>query len=184
MSEWTKVTWSTAEQIAGLIGKTAPRPPTHDIAPAAFFRTLVDVAKFDEASNFIGHALPRYEAVVWATQTLRTRTEEVPKSEDDLVTSILRWIDDPSDERRRSIRDEADGVGANTPATLLALAVYFSGGSISEPDLPPVLPPPDACGKFASAAVLTAAYAQPDSKDMLRNALRIGETIASGSATA
>lgn len=184
MAQWSKVSWSSADQVVSLAGNPAGAREAAGIEPAVFFRKLVESDALTDATSFMGHALPRYEAVVWATQALRTRKTKGDAFDDELMTAILQWVDDPSDERRRAIRDLANSGDSGSPAAMLAMAVFFSGGSMSEPDLAPILPPPDACGKFAYAAVLKAAGAEPDRAASLRDALRIGETIASGGAAA
>jgi hypothetical protein len=185
MANWSKVTWSSASQVMALVGKPfdfndgGVAAPT---LPDAYCRMLVDNQRLSDAATFVGHALPRYEGIVWAVQALRTHWS-AGKS-DPIVTEILRWVDDPSDEQRRTIRDMADAAPSDSPAALLGLAVFMSGGSISEPDLPAVLPPPDVSAKLAAAAVLTAAFADPSPTDMLMGAVAIGLSIASTGAHA
>jgi hypothetical protein len=54
----------------------------------------------------------------------------------------------------------------------------MSGGSISEPDLPPVLPAPELSGKLAAGAIIVAAHRSGDAKAALEAALEFGEGIA------
>jgi hypothetical protein len=185
MALWSKVTWSDASQVMALVGKPFDfddGDPIAPVLPDAYCRMLIDKRRVSDATTFVGHALPRYEGIVWAVQALRSRWPE--GKTDPIITEILRWIDDPSDEQRRIIHGMAQTASSDSPASLLGLAVFLSGGSISEPDLPPVLPPADASAKLATAAVLIAAFADPDPTDALMGAVAIGQTIASMGARA
>lgn len=176
MTTWSKVSWTDAGQVLKLISPKKPVPGDAGVAPDAYCRTLVERGDLEAAVKFIGAAVPRYEAIVWATQVLRTRWAQ--GRTDPIVAAILQWVDDPSDARRRAIYAMAQD-DDDSPAGLLGMAVFYSGGSISQPDLPAILPPPEVCGVIASGAVLNAAYSQPDSDTVLREAIRFGEAVAS-----
>jgi hypothetical protein len=180
MASWSKVTWSDASQVIALVGKSFDFDDDSAAAPmlpATYFQMLVDRQRLSDAATFVSHALPRYEGIVWAVQSLRTHWSA--GRSDALVTEILRWIDNPSDEQRRAIRNMADALPSDSPAALLGLAVFLSGGSISEPELPAVLPPPDVSAKLAAAAVLKAAFDETEPTEMLMGAISIGQSIAS-----
>lgn len=175
MSSWPTVRWSSADQILAMIGQDEQPPAGSAVEPAAWFRRLRDAGDPAATIPFIAHALPRYECVVWATRTILEsgvcdRTSEP-------MRAILRWIDDPREERRRDVQRIAETVRSNRPEYLLGMAVFFSGGSISTPDLPAVLPPPDSTAKMAGTAILNAAD-KGDRAAVLRRAIDLGEAIA------
>ncbi|WP_295527183.1 hypothetical protein [Novosphingobium sp. Chol11] len=179
MTHWTQVTWGNGGQVLEFIGRDADdiAADSHAaLAPDQYCQVLIDRGDIIAAVEFLGHALPRYEAVVWAAQVLRRLTP----GQDDMLTAVLRWIDDPNDAQRRAVYERAERLPNDSAKALLGNAVFYSGGSISGPDLPPVLPPAFACGKSAYGAVLKAAYATNEPDTILRDALRIGESIASG----
>jgi hypothetical protein len=183
MTVWTQVTWGNGGQVLELIGREAEEIAADSNAaqaPDKYCQALVDRGEIVEAIEFLAHALPRYEAVIWATQVLRRLTP----GQDDMLTAVLRWIDDPNDADRRAVFERAQLLPSGSAKALLGNAVFFSGGSMSGPDLPAVLPPPFACGKSAYGAVLTAAYATKQKDTILRDALHLGESIASGGAIA
>jgi hypothetical protein len=181
MTDWTRVTWGNGGQVLELIGRD-PEDIAADsnaaLTPDKYCQSLVDRGEIGKAVEFVAHALPRYEAVVWAAQVLRRLTP----GQDTMLTAVLRWIDDPNDADRRAVYERAELLPTGSAKALLGTAVFYSGGSISGPDLPAVLPPAFACGKAAYGAVLTAAYDANDKDAVLRDALRIGESIASGGA--
>ena len=176
MAAWAKVSWTEAGQVLEQINPRQVGLATPGQSPADYCQALVDAGSLAQAVKFIGAALPRYESVVWATQVLRGCWR--PGRTDPLVATVLQWIDDPNDARRRAVfaLAEAEDDG---PAELLGMAVFFSGGSISEPDLPAILPAPMICGRFTAGAVLNAAYDEPEPQAVLAEAVRIGMSVAS-----
>jgi hypothetical protein len=183
MKTWIKTNWTDAGQIFDFIGDAVECDATPDelrAAPDLFFSSLVEQQKLREAVFFVGHALPRYEGVVWATRTLLAAG--AIERNTPLLNAILRWIDDPDEDLRRAIKGLADAEDSFAPVRMLAMALFTSGGSISQPDLPPVLASPDASAKYASGAILTAAYATPEPQAVMRQAAEIGHAMASQAA--
>lgn len=181
MKTWPKVAWSDAGQVLALM-EAEPAPPGEGVAapsaePHAYFESLVKAGQLREAAQFVGQALPRYEGIVWAVQTLLAGGG-LDRS-NPLVTAILRWMDNPSDERRREVYALSEQAKNDDPARMLGIAVFLSGGSISEPDLPPVLAPDGASGKLASAAVIVAAYKGEQPNSLLNQAIEVGRQSAS-----
>lgn len=179
MKAWPKVTWSDSAQILELMDveidggdRVLPEPQEH-------FEALVTAGRLREAAEFIAHALPRYEGIVWAVQTLLVKSA-IDRSSP-LVVAILRWVDNPDDERRRAVYALTETAHKNDPAKMIGMGVFMSGGSISEPDLAPVLAPHGVSAKFAAAAVLGAAYATQQPDDILSHAAEVGrQTAAQG----
>ena len=172
--------WTDAHQIFEFVGGAiAHAGPADELqaAPDVYFKALVEGGKFRDAVFFISHALPRYEGVVWAAQTLLA-ADAVDRN-NQLVIAVLRWIDDPCEELRRSVEKLLAGEVVTSPAYMLARAAFMSGGSISLPDYPPVLAPLDASAKFAAGAVFDAAYTSGDPVGVLRQAAEIGDAMAS-----
>lgn len=179
MQPWTKTNWTDAQQILEFADPKAhrkPDPAAIGTQPHLFVGQLISAGKLSEAVQFIGHALPRYESIVWAAQSMLAGTHA--DRADPAVNAVLRWIDDPCDELRREAYDKAMQA-EDSPASLLGQAVFLSGGSISLPDLPPVLPPPDVCAKCTVAAVTIDADRHEDWRGSLRRAVDIGAGIAS-----
>lgn len=179
MKTWPKVTWSDSAQILELMDVDPSSVDQVAADPDAHFEALVGAGQLREAAEFMAHALPRYEGIVWAVQTLLAKAAIDRASP--LVVAILRWIDNPDDERRRAVYVQGEAAHKNDPAKMLAMAVFMSGGSISEPDLAPVLAPHGVSAKFAAAAVLGAAYASPQPDLILSHAAEVGrQTAAQG----
>jgi hypothetical protein len=179
MKRWKQVRWTEAGQVTAILGWPASE---HDAQPPEiFFDQLLAEGRDDDAAMFLGQALPRYEVVAWATQTVRDLAPpDLPQRDMEALDAALRWLTDPSDTRRRAAFDAAANASGTSPQRMCALAVFFSGGSLAPADLEPLLAPKDAAGKFAAGAVLTAATYSGRRQEGLRAALALGETLAVG----
>lgn len=175
MDAWTRSPWTDAGQIVafidpdGLPGESAGRPP------AEWYRRLIAANDMSGAIEFLALALPRYDCIVWVAQAL-LETGAVDRH-DAMMTTVLRWIDNPQDDLRRRAQAEAIAERRTNAAKLLALAIAYSGGSVAPPDLPPVNVPPESCAKMASTALIVGAYSLPDPQAAIRKSLDIGEKI-------
>lgn len=180
MKAWPGTNWTDSRQVVDYIGDAVDAgdlADKFDLPPDKFFELLVAGKRLREAVQFVAHALPRYEGIVWALQAL-LQANALDRSAP-VTNAILRWVDGPNEELRRDIQILADAELDFTPARLLGMAVFSSGGSVSEPDLPPVLAPPSTSARLAAGAVLTAAYATSDPNAVLLQAARAGAAMAS-----
>jgi len=179
MKPWPATSWTDSGQIISFIGgamEAADFADQFHLTPDKFFELLLAEKKLREATYFMGHALPRYEGIVWALQTL-LQAEAIDRKKP-LVNAILRWVDGPSEDLRRDIEALTALETDYTAEQQLGMAVFMSGGSISAPDLPPVLAPPYASARLVTSAVLTAAYATDQPQALLLRAADIGEAMA------
>ena len=117
-------------------------------------------------------------AVAWGAQAL-LEMGAVNRLDPNMV-AVLRWIDQPGDGLRREAAELADKTRKDTPAKLLALAVAMSGGSLTAPEFPPVLPPVDTCAKIVFGAIMAGAHSLADPTAALTRALASGEAMAQG----
>src|SRR6266436_6656134 len=104
--------------------------------------------------------LPKREAVWWGCLCAwdAARPNPPPK-EDAALRAVLRWIHEPTEANRRPLQTVSDAAGGTgSPAGCLALAAFFSAGSLTLPGLPVVPPPVEAtAAAVAGAIMLTAA---------------------------
>ena len=164
--EWDAVSWSFADQIASLFELSEPSAAllAGDTPPDAFFATLRKAGALDDAVNFLALALPRRAAIAWARDCIAHTSRQAKLRRTDIVASsaVGAWLDDPSDERRWVAREAAEAAGFSSPEALLAMAIFVSGGSISQPGTPhPVPAAPELTGKLAGGAVLLASVRVP-----------------------
>lgn len=149
--------------------------------PQDGYRKLRENGDLAVAIRYLGQALPRLEAVAWASHLLQQWSQAAAAGvpERQALDSVQRWLEEPGDDYRRAAHEAGERAAAKSPERLLANAVFMSGGSISEPDLPPVQPPQQVCGSLAASAVLVAAYGTETPATVLAQACDAGEKVAS-----
>lgn len=177
MSDWSKVRWTQARQIAELMEMPPLARPEPDVTPERWLATQVEQGDLAGAVTFLGHALPRYEAVAWASAAILPKVGGTA-----LAEAIRRWLDGAEDSDRRTVWRLAEDADEDSPERLLGYAVFFSGGSIAPEDQAPVNPDPALCGRFAAAAIIKAAHRDDDPDRVLAAAITAGEGYARGDA--
>ena len=178
---WRQVSWTEAQQVAALMGVDPDAAPAPGIAPDEHHRGLRDRGDRQAAVGFVAHALPRYEALAWAACVLdeQAATRTLSRADGQALDHVLRWLGEPNDLTRRAAMDAAEAAGARAPERMLATGVFFSGGSIADPDMPAVAPAPELAGRFAAIAVTLAAARTEDGDALLDRALDLAERVAS-----
>ena len=180
MNSWNQVRWTQARQVAAAMGLKDPGLPAEAVEPGTYCEQLRTAGRDEDAVAFLGHALSRFDTVAWAGHVLAEEAQEhsLPPADRQALDHALRWLGDPSDAHRRTAHAAGRAADEGTPEQLLAMAVFFSGGSISAPDLPPVQPAPELAGRFASGAVRLAAHRSSRPEQVLARALEVGERVA------
>jgi hypothetical protein len=136
-----------------------------------------------DACRFLGAALPKREAVWWAWQCVR---QGPPGRRQPQATQALeaaeKWLNDPSEDHRRAAQPAGEAAGFGTPAGAVAMAAFFSGGSLGPPDLPPVPPPEHLTGvAAANAVILVALLGPPDqARQAFQKFIALGLDVAKG----
>jgi Family of unknown function (DUF6931) len=125
--------------------------------------SLAETGQFRAALSVLAHALPKREAVWWGC--VAVRYAEVPPADSDADTALAAaeaWVYQPSEDTRRPTGAAASRAGLGTAAGWAAIAAYWSSGSLSPEDTPPVPPGPELTGKaVAGATTLAALNADP-----------------------
>ena len=96
------------------------------------------------------------------------------------IQATQTWLDDPSDGNRRKAHNAAEAVGLDQPAGCVAMAAFFSEGSLVPAELQPVAAPPQAAPISAACAIILAAVIQnpENAADRYKSFLQLGhETI-------
>lgn len=180
---WRAVRWTEAQQVLHFMGHI-----DGDVlgdTPDAHYRAMIGEGPTHDAVSYLAHALPRMEVIGWAARILKelSRQDALHPRDRQALDAVLRWLDEPSEQWRRSAQELADMASDGGAEQLLAMAVFVSGGSIAPPELPAVLPPDFACNRLAGAAVKAAAYraarrGRAETEKRLQSALQLGETFA------
>jgi len=131
-----------------------------DSMPAEFFETLVAQQLFSDALLFFACCVPKTDAVRWGCDCVAGLLGDSLRPMDSAaLEAAQRWAEDPSEKNRRAAEGAANESGFEGPASWLALAAFWSDGSLAPPDLPEV-PPAEGLTAQAVAAGLTMAATQ------------------------
>jgi hypothetical protein len=148
-----------------------------------FFDALMQRELHDDAIQVLPHLMPKRAAVwwgcLWAWQANRP---EPPAPFCAALEAALDWVYDPSEEHRRVAEAPARTAGMQRSAGCLAWAAFWSGGSMMQPELPTVAPPPHVTALAVGGAVLLACVERDPLEylDHYRHALELGIEIARG----
>ncbi|HEY8506468.1 MAG TPA: hypothetical protein VIL46_17935 [Gemmataceae bacterium] len=164
------------------LGATLLKP---EHAAPEFFDLLVEAGLYADARRLLAHALPPRRAVWWAGLCLTDSARQKPlaeAAERDALDAAVRWAAQPCEATRRAAEKAGWAARPTTAAGNLAMAAFLSGGSISRPGLPAVLPKPHLCGRLCGVAVYLASvrFDPARYKDHLRDYLAVGREVAQG----
>lgn len=167
------------------LSKPAAALLTAEHTPSEFAITLLEHRHFNDAIRFIAHALTARDGIWWGCQCARRSvTSETTPEEEAALAAAERWVTEMSDESRRSAFVAANAAGIGTAAGSVALAVFYSGGSLAPPDAPPVAPDEFASASLVAGCIILATI-HPDLAKIaeLRNTyIRQGATFLTGTA--
>lgn len=178
--EWEAVRLTEARQVAALMGIDIDDRPPADVPVQTHYDALRAGNRRSAALEYLGHALPRLEAIAWAARIVADTAASDPPSPRarHALDVALRWLEEPTEAHRRAASDAAEAISRPVAERLLASAVFFSGGSIAAANASPVIPPDHVAARYAVGAISEAARRATDPGAALDSALALGERIA------
>jgi hypothetical protein len=150
--------------------------------PRQFLDALLAGRHYRAAVPFLAYALPAREAVWWGCLCWRHLAGSRPPAEAAACKAAAKWVLEPTEENRRAAEAAANAAGLATPAGSLALAAFWSGGSITPPNLPAVAPKPHMTPRAIAAALRLASVQGDPAKipETLRAFVELGLGVAEG----
>ena len=179
-----KVTAKTAAEVCRHFEPSEPArgllKPNH--TPAQYLDALLDQKHPVDAVKFLAQALPKREVVWWAGQCVRTLAAGSAAPAAAALKAAEAWVSDPKDENRRAALAAAETAQFGTPAGCVALAAFFSGGSLAPAGLTEVPPAENLCGHAAAGAIMLAVVSnEPENAPQkYQKCLERGVEIANG----
>lgn len=135
------------------------------MSAASFAEALTQSKQFADALRVVAFTLPKPRAVVWGSQMIRSIPEAQWRPVDEAaIKAAEEWAHEPSESLRRAAQSAADGTKMQTAAGWLAMAAFWSGGSLAPADLPPVPPGESLTCQAITGALLLVAAVAPVSK--------------------
>jgi hypothetical protein len=121
-----------------------------------FLRALTQKEAWPAAVSFCAYLLPRREAVWWGCQSLR-RIRPVASPEDlRALDAAEAWVREPENDRRFAALAVGNQSSYRAPATWMALAAGWSGGSIVPPEMGHAPAAPDQTARAIRAGLMIA----------------------------
>ncbi len=131
---------------------------TPDLPPGDFLRILLSENRLTDAVKFLARALPKREATWWACLAARSALADITRKEEiAALESAETWVYRPSEDNRRLAYARAQSAGFDNPSSWAAMAAFWSGGSMTPPDVPVVPPADHLTAKAVAGAVMLAA---------------------------
>ena len=125
-----------------------------DSTPETFVGALEKQELYEDAVNFQAHKLSSSDGVKWALACIRELESPEQKAKKSAsLEAADRWVLAPGDSTRWAAKEAADKSADTTPADILAIAIFMSGGSIAPRESPEVQPPPYSAQKLISGSV-------------------------------
>jgi pSer/pThr/pTyr-binding forkhead associated (FHA) protein len=116
---------------------------TEESTPEDYLNLLIEQELYTDGLRFLAFWLPKPAAVNWACESVaQICGAELTKPEQAAFDAARQWANDPSEANRRAAESAASATEFSGAASWLALGAFWSGGSLSGPDLP-VVPPAD-----------------------------------------
>lgn len=151
---------------------------------ADFILKQVAEENWPAAISYCAYLLSRWHAVRWGHETMQ-RLLRPEGAAAGTMAIVEQWINEPEEANRREVMEHAHAADPREPATWLAFAAAWSGGSIAPrangfvpPD--PELTPRAVRGALLGAIALSARRADSDAAAVLRPALQRGLKMAAG----
>ena len=159
------------------IGKADVEAPSLD-----FLQAAAEAGNWHQAVSFCAYLLPRRVAVAWGCRSLRRMPDPLDNNAIRSLECAERWVREPDEPSRNKALAVGNANDPEQPATWLALAAGWSGGSVVPPEFAPVEAKPDQAARAVRAALLIGLCRLPrDSRDqIMTSCLEDGIQLARG----
>lgn len=136
----------------------AKRCVSDQFHPADYVFQLMSSKLWPDAIRFLSRALPKREATWWACLAARsTVNDATPTQQIQALEAAEAWVYRPNEENRRLAYERAVAATFENPSSWAAMAAFWSGGSMTAPDLPVVPPADNLTSKAATGAIMLSA---------------------------
>jgi hypothetical protein len=107
-----------------------------DEQPIAFLERLAREGKFEYAAGVCAYLLPRRETVWWGCLSARKLQGDVLQSNIAPLQAAEAWVQQPTEENRRTALEIGTAADSNACLTWLALAAGWSSGTFAPTPFP------------------------------------------------
>ena len=156
-----------------------------DSTPSAYLDSLEKQQLFQDAIRFLAYKLAVDAGVKWACACVRElQSPELKDEKNEPLEAAEQWLKAPGDPARWAARDASGKPKVRGSSKLVAMAVFFSGGSISPPQAPVTPPPPYTAQKMiaGSVEVSVLSYEPAKAAERYKRAVALGRALDQGKA--
>ncbi len=147
------------------VGEQAAALAADGLAPDAVVAAFQQHELTLDAIRFLAQALPPRDRVRWASRCVRAASgDALDPGDAEALRLAEAWVDDPTEEARRAAHAAAEAREFASAASWVAMAVFWSTGSMAPPQAPTVPADPAYAGQAAAGAVMLAAVVDPPEK--------------------
>lgn len=156
--------------------------------PASFFEKLIQGEHYIDAVRFLAYGMPKRESIWWSYLCAYQveKAIDIDKNKLCLIIKILegvkRWVYNPNEEDRFAVKEAAEALQFKASSSWVAMAVFWSGGSVNPPEDPKVEPGKYLTAQAVAGAISLAAvlYNPEKAKEKYKRFLEQGINIANG----
>jgi len=135
-----------------------------------FVTALASAGELAQAVRVQAHLLPKRECVWWGILCVEEVCGDgLPQVEAAARDSARTWVEDPSESHRRQCDAAAGKTKLDGAGGWLAMAAFWSGGSLMPPDLAPVAADERLTGQAVTNSLMIAAVSGDATKGMARH---------------
>jgi hypothetical protein len=148
-----------------------------------FVSALAEKGAFAKAVRVQAHLLPKQEAVWWGILSVNAACgNNLPPEDAAAKDAALSWVEDPTDANRRRCESAAGKTKFDGPGSWLAMAAFWSSGSIAPEEMGEVLPDEKLTGQAIASSLMIAAVSgdATQAKPRYRGFLAQAPDVASG----
>jgi hypothetical protein len=113
--------------------------------------------QFAKAVRVQGHLLPKRLAVWWGICCVDESCGALPTAEAAARDAAYRWVEQPGEGRGRTAEAAAAKTKYDGPGSWLAMASFWSGGSVAPPEMAAVPPDDKLTGQAVTSSLMIAA---------------------------
>jgi hypothetical protein len=157
--------------------------PPSDEPSLDFLRSLVAKESWASAVSYCAYLLPRREAVWWGCQSLRRIQPLFSPGDTRVLDAAEAWVREPENDRRITALGIGNESDHRSPATWMALAAGWSGGSVMPPEFghAPAAPYQSARAIRAGLMIAMAGVPNTEMSRVLKPCLEDGIALAAAS---